>query len=317
MPAEGQRTRIAVLIDADNASPRHAEAIFVEIAKLGEAIVRRVYGDFASPGLKGWNEKLARHALVPIQAMAWTKGKNASDIALVIDAMDLMHQGVYDAFCIVSSDSDFTRLAQRLRESGAEVYGLGEMKAPESFRQSCRRFFFVENLAREQARDAEPADEPELALPGDVGIRPASDATPIISRAYEKHVGDHADGWVPIRTIQRLVANIAADFDPRSYGEQRMGDLAARTGAFEVRHLPDRKWCIKSKQARSPKPTKPAARPAARSSKPPVISDPVEGVRRTLAKVPTTATTPRKPARQQPARKPVKPRRNGGSNGDI
>lgn len=261
MPQEGQRTRIAVLIDADNASPRHAEALMVEIAKLGEAIVRRIYGDFSTPNLRGWNDKLARHALKPVQAVAYRKGKNTSDISLVLDAMDLMHTGVYDAFCLVSSDSDFTGLAQRLRESGAEVYGFGEAKTPESFRQSCRRFFLIENLAREQAAadGADAAVEPELELPVEQTVRPAAEALPTIAAAYRRHQGDHADGWVPIRTLQRTIANVSADFDPRTYGEARLGDLAERTGAYEVKHLADRKWSIRSRKA---KPQEKAKRPA-------------------------------------------------------
>lgn len=252
LPHERQRTRIAVLIDADNASPRHAEALMVEIAKLGEAIVRRIYGDFSTPNLKGWNDKLARHALKPVQAVAYRKGKNTSDISLVLDAMDLMHTGVYDAFCLVSSDSDFTGLAQRLRESGAEVYGFGEAKTPESFRQSCRRFFLIENLAREQAEadGSAAAVEPELELRVEQPVRPASEALATIAAAYRRHQGDHADGWVPIRTLQRTIANVAADFDPRTYGEARLGDLAERTGAYEVKHLADRKWSIRAKAPR-------------------------------------------------------------------
>lgn len=293
MPAEGQRTRIAVLIDADNASPRHAEAIFVEIAKLGEAIVRRVYGDFASAGLKGWNDKLARHALVPVQTVAYTKGKNASDIAMVIDAMDLSHTGLYDAFCLVSSDSDFTRLAQRLRESGAEIYGLGERKTPESFRQSCRRFFFVENLARDQAAVGE---EPELELPQET-VRKPVDALPTINRAYERHVGDHADGWVPIRELHRTIANFEADFDPRSYGETRLGDLAGRTGAFEVKHLADRKWCIKAKSAKA------EGRPRRDADD----MDPAGGLHRTIAKAGTLKPVVRKTTQKTGPRTTGKP----------
>ena len=292
MPAEGQRTRIAVLIDADNASPRHAEAIFIEIAKLGEAIVRRVYGDFGSAGLKGWNDKLARHALVPVQTVAYTKGKNASDIAMVIDAMDLAHTGLYDAFCLVSSDSDFTRLAQRLRESGAEIYGLGERKTPESFRQSCRRFFFVENLARDQA--AAGGEEPELELPQETVRKPA-DALDTITRAYDQHVGDHADGWVPIRVLQRTIVNIEPDFDPRTYGETRLGDLAGRTGGYEVKHLSDRKWCIKSKAVRAQGRQRPRVEDA----------DPSDGVLRTVSKAPMAkpATGAKQPTAKQAAAK--------------
>lgn len=128
--------KLAVLIDADNASPRIAAGLFKEIATIGEASVRRIYGDFSAPRLKGWAEVLATHAIMPHQNFANTIGKNASDIALVIDAMDLLHSGRFDGFCLVSSDSDFTRLAARIREQGVAVYGFGEQKTPQSFRQA-------------------------------------------------------------------------------------------------------------------------------------------------------------------------------------
>ena len=138
--------RLAVLIDADNASPKIADGLFAEIAKLGEASVRRIYGDFSGTHLKGWADILAKHAIIPHQQFANTTGKNSSDIALVIDAMDLLHSGRFEGFCLVSSDSDFTRLAARIREQGVDVFGFGEQKTPESFRQACRRFVYTENL---------------------------------------------------------------------------------------------------------------------------------------------------------------------------
>src|SRR5690606_13901738 len=146
MASESRSPRLAVLIDADNASARIVDGLFDEIAKLGEASVRRIYSDFSSPHSKAWTEVLTRHAIIPQQQFAYTKGKNASDITLVIDAMDLLHTGRFDGFCLVSSDSDFTRLAARIREQGVDVYGFGEQKTPESFRQACRRFVYTENL---------------------------------------------------------------------------------------------------------------------------------------------------------------------------
>ena len=149
MKAERQRLpRLAVLIDADNTSPQIAGGLFEEIAKFGEASVRRIYGDFSTPQLKSWSNILQKHAIDPYQQFAYTKGKNASDIALVIDAMDLLHSGRFDGFCLVSSDSDFTRLASRLREQGADVYGFGARKTPESFIQACPRFIYTENLMK-------------------------------------------------------------------------------------------------------------------------------------------------------------------------
>ncbi|HEX4293003.1 MAG TPA: NYN domain-containing protein [Rhizomicrobium sp.] len=129
--------RLAVLIDGDNAPARFVDKLFQKVANLGEARVRRVYGDFSNPCLKPWKDVLAKHALVPRQTVEQCQGKNASDIALVIDAMDLLHSGKFDGFCIVSSDSDFTSLAMRIREHGAKVYGFGEQKTPKSFRRAC------------------------------------------------------------------------------------------------------------------------------------------------------------------------------------
>ena len=149
MAEENRLPRFAILIDADNTSPRIAAGLFEEVAKFGEASVRRIYGDFSGQRLKSWAEILPKYAIDPYQQFAYTTGKNASDIALVIDAMDLLHSGRLDGFCLVSSDSDFTRLASRLREQGADVYGFGEQKTPESFRQACRRFIYTENLLPE------------------------------------------------------------------------------------------------------------------------------------------------------------------------
>ena len=147
VPSEVRSPRLAVLIDADNVSAKIADALFEEIAKIGEASVRRIYGDFSNPRSKAWADTLSKHANIPQQQFAYTTGKNASDITLVIDAMDLLHSGRLDGFCLVSSDSDFTRLAARIREQGVDVFGFGERKTPESFRQACRRF----GLRREPA----------------------------------------------------------------------------------------------------------------------------------------------------------------------
>lgn len=157
--------RLAVLIDADNASSRIAAGLFEEIATIGEASVRRIYGDFSGTRLKSWADILSTYAIMPHQNFANTVGKNASDIALVIDAMDLLHSGRFDGFCLVSSDSDFTRLAARIREQGVDVFGFGEQKTPESFRQACKRFIYTENLGAVSQPDTPP-------LPGGGAIPP-------------------------------------------------------------------------------------------------------------------------------------------------
>src|SRR6185369_12084839 len=146
MPSEARSNRLAVLIDADNASAKIVDGLFEEIAKLGEASVRNIYGDFSSPRSRAWADVLSKYAIIPRQQFAYTTGKNASDITLVIEAMDLLHTGRFDGFCLVSSGSDFTRLAARIREQGVDVFGFGEHKTPESFRQACRRFVYTEYL---------------------------------------------------------------------------------------------------------------------------------------------------------------------------
>ena len=258
--------RLAVLIDADNTTPKWAEAIFEEIATLGEASVRRIYGDFSGPNLRGWEKKLAGLALIPHQQFAYTKGKNSSDIALVIDAMDLMHTGRFDGFVLVSSDSDFARLASRLREQGLQVFGIGKTSTPEAFRKACKRFIFVENLLADGAalREAEesvraeststgtkpegkarvaqsgqaatsgetPPSELERTGPADTTQKlPATKAVPLIiaaMRAYD-------DDWVPLSVIGSHVRAANPEFDPRTYGCAKLVDLLEKTGQFEVK----------------------------------------------------------------------------------
>jgi len=234
--------RLAVLIDADNASARIAPGLFEEIAKIGEASVRRIYGDFSSPRLKSWADILAAHAILPHQNFAYTQGKNASDIALVIDAMDLLHSGRFDGFCLVSSDSDFTRLAARIREQGVDVYGFGEQKTPEAFRQACRRFIYTENLLPE----APAADEPERpdSRPSSVA-RPASAAVPLLRRAVAQL--EDEDGWVTLGGGGQRLQTLAPDFDPRTFGHARLVALVEKTGAFEVRRTSGRAIHIRPK----------------------------------------------------------------------
>jgi len=227
MPSETRSPRLAVLIDADNASAKIVEGLFEEIAKIGEASVRRIYGDFSSPRSKPWADTLARYAIVPQQQFAYTTGKNASDITLVIDAMDLLHSGRFDGFCLVSSDSDFTRLAARIREQGIDVFGFGEQKTPESFRQACRRFVYTENLRSGAAnsKDADSAAAPKALLP--IGA-----ATPIIEKVITQIESE--DGWVALGVVGTQLSNLVSDFDPRTYGCRKLSDLVRKTGAFEI-----------------------------------------------------------------------------------
>lgn len=226
MALEPRSPRLAVLIDADNTSAKIADRLFEEIAQLGEASVRRIYGDFTSSRLSGWSNILAKHAIIAHQQFAYVTGKNASDIALVIDAMDLMHSGRFDGFCLVSSDSDFTRLAARIREQGLDVFGFGERKTPESFRQACRRFIYIENLVS-GARIAEPgAAAPTTAK------QPPSAALPILRKAIAQM--DSEDGWVGLGQLGQRLDNLASDFDARSYGCAKLSDLIRKSGGFEI-----------------------------------------------------------------------------------
>lgn len=242
MASEPRAPRLAVLIDADNASARIAPGLFEEIAKIGEASVRRIYGDFSGSRLKAWADVLATHAIMPHQNFAYTSGKNASDIALVIDAMDLLHSGRFDGFCLVSSDSDFTRLAARIREQGVDVYGFGEQKTPESFRQACRRFIYTENLLPEAPAPDEPG-RPD-ARPASV-TRPAIDAVPLIRTAISQL--DDEEGWVSLGRVGQRLAILATDFDPRTFGEAKLSSLVAKAGAFELRQVEGRHMQIRAK----------------------------------------------------------------------
>lgn len=218
-----QILKLAVLIDADNASPAIASDLFREIAEIGEASVRRIYGDFSSTRMTGWLKTMPEHAILPQMNLANTTGKNASDIALVIDAMDLLHSGRFDGFCLVSSDSDFTRLAARIREQGVAVYGFGEQKTPKSFVMACQRFIYTENLAEPPANAAAPAKK----------AMPPSKATPLLREAIGD-LEDDDDGWLPLSHVGQKLANMAPDFDPRSYGCSKLSDLARKAGAFDV-----------------------------------------------------------------------------------
>ena len=213
MPSELRSPRLAVLIDADNASAKIADGLFEEIAKIGEASVRRIYGDFSNPRSKGWADTLSKHAIIPQQQFAYTSGKNASDITLVIDAMDLLHSGRFDGF---SSDSDFTRLAARIREQGVDVFGFGEQKTPESFWQACRRFVYTENLLTGASNNQDAAS----ALKS---LQPPSAATPIIEKVITQMESE--DGWVPLGEVGGQLANLASDFDPRTFGFRKLSDL--------------------------------------------------------------------------------------------
>uniref|UniRef100_UPI0028D34563 NYN domain-containing protein n=1 Tax=Neisseria elongata TaxID=495 RepID=UPI0028D34563 len=223
--------KLAVLIDADNAPADIIDRLLEEVAKYGIASVKRIYGDW-SHGLSKWKAALLPHAIIPVQQFAYTKGKNATDMALVIDAMDLLYSGNFDGFCIVSSDSDFTRLASRLRESGLTVYGFGEKKTPEAFRKACDKFVYTEIFRPEKQRQEKeknngknhPAAEESAAAP---------DALPLLKRAVRENADDL--GWANLGPIGSYISKINPDFDSRLYGYGKLSDLIKSFDIFEHR----------------------------------------------------------------------------------
>ncbi|SFO30585.1 NYN domain-containing protein [Sphingomonas sp. OK281] len=223
--------RLAVLIDAENISPRIAQRLFEEIATFGEASVRRIYGDFSEERLKGWAQILADHAIIPQQNFALTVGKNGADIALVIDAMDLLHSGRFAGFCLVSSDSDFTRLAARIREQGLDVFGFGEAKTPKSFRQACKRFVLTENLLPQPGTLAPIASE-KAATPT-LAPRKPTQATAMVRRAIAQL--EDEEGWVHLGGLGSRLLAMDPEFDPRTYGCAKLTTLIEQAGGFEVR----------------------------------------------------------------------------------
>ncbi len=227
MARSEKSARLAVLIDAENTSSRIVDGLFEEISRIGEASVRRIYGDFSGTRLKSWHDVLARYAIIPQQQPATTSGKNASDIALVIDAMDLLHTGRFDGFCLVSSDSDFTRLAARIREQGVDVFGFGEQKTPQSFRQACRRFIYTENLLPDSFTGV-------AVLPAATPLQPPSKAVPLLRKAIVQAECD--DGWANLGEVGSRLANLSPDFDPRSYGFSKLSDLVRKTNCFDFVH---------------------------------------------------------------------------------
>jgi len=218
---------LAVLIDADNAHPSIVEGLLAEVAKLGIASVKRIYGDWTTPNLGSWKQVLLEHSIQPIQQFRYTTGKNATDSAMIIDAMDLLYTGHFVGFCLVSSDSDFTRLAARIRESGRRVYGFGEEKTPRPFVSACDRFIYTEVFTKKPSEDPEASLVPKAAkdLRGDTGLVN-------LLRGGIQAASDEA-GWAPLSAVGNYVSRAANDFDPRTYGYAKLSGLIAAIGLFE------------------------------------------------------------------------------------
>jgi len=214
--------KLAVLIDADNAQASVVHELLAEISRYGTATVKRAYGDWTTPNLKGWKEVLHKHGIQPVQQFSYTTGKNATDSSLIIDAMDLLHGGRLDGFCLVSSDSDFTRLATRIREAGFAVYGFGEQKTPQPFVAACDKFIYTEILRPQQA----------APVANGTAIEPLQ---PILSSAVTASARDN--GWAPLAAVGSLVLKTSPAFDPRNYGCQKLGELVRKQPYLEVREV--------------------------------------------------------------------------------
>src|SRR5215212_10837195 len=225
------REKVAILIDGDNAQSSLLPQMLVEAGRHGQVTVRRIYGDWTTSNMNSWKETLNFHAFQPIQQFRYTVGKNATDSAMIIDAMDILHSGVVDGFCLVSSDSDYTRLATRIREAGVFVMGIGEKKTPKAFVNACDLFVYTENLveqkkATQQKRtqtsrvkkttttEIEPETEPE---------KEEADPMPVLSQAFEMAVGQ--DGWARLDVMGNAIYQVDPGFDPRTYGHKQLSRM--------------------------------------------------------------------------------------------
>lgn len=225
-----EESRVAVLIDCDNISAKHAQVILAETAKHGTLSVKRAYGDWVGSPLTGWKAQLFKLAVQPVQQFAYVSGKNATDTALIIDAMDLLYSGNVDAFCIVSSDSDFTRLAMRLRESGRRVYGIGMKTTPESFTNACDRFTYLEVIVDQPEAGAA---KPTASLGHEVGL---PDLKRIIKAAID--ATESESGWARLSTVGGYIVNNHPTFDSRNYGHPKLSALMKSLTFVEIKEHP-------------------------------------------------------------------------------
>ena len=256
---------LALLIDGDNASPKIVTGLLAEIANYGVASVKRIYGDWTGPNLKGWKECLLEHSIQPVQQFAYTTGKNATDGAMIIDAMDLLYTGRFSGFCIVSSDSDFARLAARLREQGVTVYGFGERKTPRPFITACDKFVYFDVLnatAPEQeapaiaverkARQAVVTTEvtPPAAKPAP--MKPALDKAALEMLAKAVTASAEEDGRANLARVGGHLVKQAPDFDARNYGFARLSELVEASGLVDIERIGDHSKVIMVKLKAAP-----------------------------------------------------------------
>ena len=230
---DNNELKLAVLIDADNVPYANVKGMLEEIAKYGTPTFKRIYGDFTRPNLTGWKSVLLEHAITPIQQYGYTTGKNSTDSALIIDAMDILYTGNVDGFCIISSDSDFTRLATRLREAGKKVFGMGERKTPTPFIASCNKFIYIEILKKENTPKVSPAPKKTAAKKKD-GVK--NQQQQLLTALVTESIQDIAeeDGWVFLGVLGNLILKKQPDFDPRNYGFKKLLDLIKSLPEIEV-----------------------------------------------------------------------------------
>jgi uncharacterized LabA/DUF88 family protein len=225
-----EKRTIAMLIDGDNAQPSLIKEMLAEASKYGRVTIRKIYGDWTTPQMNRWKETLHETAVQPVQQFRYTVGKNATDSALIIDAMDVLHSGVAGGFCLVSSDSDFTRLATRIREKGVFVMGIGDRKTPKSFTNGCDVFVFTENLSLPVSKGGESAKD---ATPT-VKAQPVADALPLVRKAFEMSVSEN--GWSNLGTLGQSLRKLDPSFDHRTFGCSNLKSLITKLpGAFNVR----------------------------------------------------------------------------------
>lgn len=222
-----QTQKLAVLIDADNAQPSIIQRLLAEIAKYGTANVKRIYGDWTGPHLKSWKDILLPFSIQPIQQFRYAKGKNATDAAMIIDAMDLLYTKEFDGFCLVSSDSDYTKLASRIRESGLVVYGFGEKKTPEAFVAACDKFIYTEVLI---------SKEDDSLRKSTHELKQDTKLVNLLINAAE--ASSDESGWSHLATVGYNIAKQSPDFDPRNYGYKKLGELVSATKLFNMEERP-------------------------------------------------------------------------------
>ena len=220
------QSRLAVLIDADNANPSITEGLLAEIAKYGVASVKRIYGDWTTPQLGSWKAVLLEHSIQPIQQFRYTTGKNATDSAMIIDAMDLLYTRRFEGFCLVSSDSDFTRLASRIREEGYLLLGFGEKKTPRSFVSACDKFIFTEVLVTKESSDGDTRKQKVNELKGNTRL------VGLFRNAIE--AASDESGWAALSAVGSNIVKQAPEFDPRNYGYTKLSELVSAIELFEI-----------------------------------------------------------------------------------